>query len=94
MNELETNIQLTENDILHVRKDRERIENEIQLTESDILHVENDIEQIERETEQLRAENARDRALRASIRRLCFPQESCSIPATATEPGSRPSSTC
>jgi hypothetical protein len=59
----------------------------------------NDIEQIERETEQLRQENAklrqqnaRGRQLLASIDALCFPPESSSIPAPATEPASNPSS--
>ena len=51
-----------------------------------------DIEQIERETEQLRQENARGRQLLASIDALCFPPESSSIPASATEPASNPSS--
>jgi hypothetical protein len=51
-----------------------------------------DIEQIERETEQLRQENARGRQLLASIDALCFPPESSSIPASATEPDSKPSS--
>jgi hypothetical protein len=58
-----------------------------------------DIEQIEKETEQLRQEttwlrqqNARGRQLLASIDALCFPPESSSIPASATEPASNPSS--
>ena len=58
-----------------------------------------DIEQIERETEQLRQEsaklrlqNAKGRQLLASIDALCFPPESSSIPASATEPDSKPSS--
>jgi hypothetical protein len=58
-----------------------------------------DIEQIEKETEQLRQEtawlrqqNARGRQLLASIDALCFPPESSSIPAPATEPASRPTS--
>jgi len=48
--------------------------------------------QIENETEQLRQENARGRQLLASIDALCFPPESSSIPASATEPDSKPSS--
>ena len=55
-----------------LRRDRERIE-------IDILRIEKEIEQIKRETEQLRAENAIEKALSASIRRLCFPPESSSI---------------
>ena len=53
---------------------------------------------IEKETEQLRQENARlrqlnakEKALSDSIRRLCFPPESSSIPQTSIEPGSKPS---
>ena len=73
-----------ENDILRVRRDRERIEN-------DILQVRNDSERIEKETEQLRQENAKGRQLLASIDALCFPPESSSIPPNPTEPGSKPS---
>ena len=39
---------------------------------------------IEKEIEQLDHENAKLKALNASIRRLCFPPESSSIPQTAT----------
>jgi hypothetical protein len=46
---------------------------------------------IEKEIEQLRQENARLKALNASVRRLCFPPESSSIPQTPTAPGSKPS---
>ena len=59
--------------------------------ESEILRVRSDSEQIEKETEQLRRENAREKALSVSIRRLCFPPESSSIPQTSIEPGSKPS---
>lgn len=48
--------------------------------------------QLENETEQLRQENAKGRQLLAKIDALCFPPESSSIPAIATEPGSKPSS--
>ena len=65
--------------------------------ESDILRVRSDSERskertklIEKETEQLRRENAREKALSASIRRLCFPPESSSTPQTPIEPGSKP----
>ena len=47
--------------------------------------------QIEKEIEQLRQENARLKTLNASVRQLCFPPESSSIPQTPTAPGSKPS---
>ncbi len=68
------------------------LEINIQCTEIDIQRTESDIEQVERETEQLKQENARERALSASIRRLCFPPESSSIPQAAIEPDCGPSS--
>ena len=46
---------------------------------------------IEKEIEQLDHENAKLKALNASIKRLCFPPESSSIPQTAIEPDSKPS---
>ena len=46
---------------------------------------------IEKEIEQLRQENARLKALNASIRRLCFPPESSSTPQTPTAPACKPS---
>ena len=49
-------------------------------------------EQLRKETEQLKQQNARGRQLLAKIDALCFPPESSSIPAIATEPGSKPSS--
>jgi len=66
-----------ESDILRVRNDSERIKRET--------------EQIEKETEQLRQDNAREKALSASIRRLCFPPESSSTLPTPTGPDSKPS---
>ena len=47
--------------------------------------------QIEKEIEQLDHENAKERALSDSIRRLCFPPESSSIPQTPTAPDCKPS---
>ncbi|WP_411873359.1 hypothetical protein [Vulcanococcus limneticus] len=47
--------------------------------------------QIEKEIEQLRQENARLKALNASVRQLCFPPESSSIPQTSTAPDCKPS---
>jgi hypothetical protein len=67
-----------EKDIEQIRKYSEQIEKETK--------------QIERETERLKQENARGRQLLASIDALCFPPESSSIPASATEPASNPSS--
>jgi hypothetical protein len=46
---------------------------------------------IEKEIEQLRQENARLKALNASVRQLCFPPESSSIPQTPTAPDCKPS---
>jgi hypothetical protein len=74
-----------ESEILRVRSDKEQIEN-------DILRVRSDSKRIKRETEQLRQENAREKALSTSIRRLCFPPESSSIPQTPTGPDCKPSS--
>jgi septal ring factor EnvC (AmiA/AmiB activator) len=66
--------------------------------ESDILRVRSDSERskertklIEKEIEQLDHENAKEGALSDSIRRLCFPPESSSIPQTSIEPDSKPS---
>ena len=65
--------------------------------ESDILRVRSDSERskertklIEKETEQLKQMNAKERALSASIKRLCFPPESSSIPQTSIEPDFKP----
>ena len=44
--------------------------------------------QIEKETEQLRRENAKQRALSALIRQHCFPAESNSTPIPPIEPDS------
>jgi hypothetical protein len=46
---------------------------------------------IEKEIEQLDHENAKEEALSDSIRRLCFPPESSSIPQTSIKPDSEPS---
>jgi hypothetical protein len=81
-----------ESDILRVRGDKEQIENEILQVRSDSERIKREAEQIEKETEQLRQENAREKALSASIRRLCFPPESSSIPQTPTGPDCKPSS--
>jgi hypothetical protein len=59
--------------------------------ETEILQVRKDRELIEKEIEQLDHENAKERALSDSIRRLCFPPESSSIPQTPTAPNCKPS---
>jgi hypothetical protein len=41
---------------------------------------------IEKEIEQLRQENARLKTLNASVKQLCFPPESSSIPQTSIAP--------
>jgi uncharacterized protein YdcH (DUF465 family) len=58
-----------------------------------VLEIERRTRQIEHEIEQLRIENAklaklnaRDEALDASIKALCFPTESTSTQAPPTEP--------
>ena len=80
-----------ESDILRVRSDSERSKERTKLIEKEILRVRSDREQIEKEIEQLDHENAKEGALSDSIRRLCFPPESSSIPQTSIEPISKPS---
>jgi len=63
-------------DILRVRSDSERSKERTKL--------------IEKETEQLKQMNAKERALSASIKRLCFPPESSSTPQAPIEPVSKP----
>ena len=46
------------------------------------------MKQLESEIEQLRHENAREKALSALIKQHCFPDESNSTPLPPTEPGS------
>ena len=60
--------------------------------ESEILLVRKDSEQIKSETEQLRRENARERALSALIKQHCFPPECSSTPPQPTEIDCGPSS--
>ena len=80
-----------ESDILQVRSGSERSRERTKLIEKEILRVRSDREQIEKEIEQLDHENAKEGALSDSIRRLCFPPESSSIPQASIEPGSKPS---
>ena len=49
------------------------------------------MKKLESEILQLRRENAREKALSASIKRLCFPPESSLIPQTSIKPDSEPS---
>jgi hypothetical protein len=59
--------------------------------ETEILRVRSDKELIEKEIEQLDHENTKEGALSASIKQLCFPPESSSIPQTPTAPDCKPS---
>jgi hypothetical protein len=59
--------------------------------ESDILRVRSDREQIEKEIEQLDHENAKEEAFSDSMKQLCFPPESSSIPQASTAPDYKPS---
>ncbi len=79
-------------DIEQIRKDSEQIENEILRVRSESDQIEKETEQLRQENAWLRQQNARGRQLLASIDALCFPPESCSTPAPATEPASNPSS--
>jgi hypothetical protein len=79
-----------ESDILQVRSGSERSRERTKLIEKENLQVRSDREQIESEILQLRRENAREKALSASIKRLCFPPESSSIPQTSIKPDSEP----
>ena len=69
----------------------ERSKERTKLIEKEILRVRSDRELIEKEIEQLDHENAKEGALSASIKRLCFPPESSSIPQTPTAPDCKPS---
>jgi predicted RNase H-like nuclease (RuvC/YqgF family) len=76
-----------------IERSKERIkqiESEILQVRNDSERIEKDTEQIKKETEQLRQENVKEKALSASIKRLCFPPESSSIHQTPIEPGSKP----
>ena len=69
-----------------------QLETDILQAESEILRVRRETELIERETEQLRRKNAREKALSASIRRLCLPRYPSSTLPSSTEPDCKPSS--
>ncbi len=53
--------------------------------------IEKETEQLRQETARLRQLNAKEKALSDSIRRLCFPPESSSIPPIPTAPDCKPS---
>jgi hypothetical protein len=53
--------------------------------------IEKETEQLRQETARLRQLNAKEKALSDSIRRLCFPLESSSIPPIPTAPDCKPS---
>jgi hypothetical protein len=76
---------------LQVRSGSERSRERTKLIEKEILRVRSDREQIEKEIEQLDHQNAKEEALSDSIKRLCFPPESSSIPQTPTAPDCKPS---
>ena len=69
----------------------ERSKERTKLIEKEILRVRSDRELIEKEIEQLDHENAKEGALSNSIKQLCFPPESSSIPQTPTAPDCKPS---
>ncbi|MFM1798108.1 MAG: hypothetical protein RLZZ117_386 [Cyanobacteriota bacterium] len=77
--------------MLNWRRDPD-YERRMNALKNEIEQLRKDSRQIEKETERLRQENTRGRQLLASIDALCFPPESSSIPAPATEPASNPSS--
>jgi TolA-binding protein len=79
--------------ILQERQKRQRIEKQIEQIEKDSEQIKQETELIKKETEQLKAENAKldiliskEKALLASIDRLCFPPDSSSTPPPPTEP--------
>jgi chromosome segregation ATPase len=73
-------------EILRVRSDREQIERDILRVWSAGERSKERTKLIEKEIEQLRQENARLKTLNASVKQLCFPPESSSIPQTSTAP--------
>ena len=67
-------------------------EHSIVLHEQRMKQLESEILQLRQETARLRQLNAKEKALSESIRRLCFPPESSSIPPIPTAPDcSKPS---
>lgn len=76
--------------VLHEQR---RMQHELRMKQlaNDIERSKERTKQIEKEIEQLRLENAREKALSALIRQRCFPPESCSIPPLPTESDCGPS---
>jgi hypothetical protein len=81
-----------EQQMLHYEQRKMQHEWRMKQLESEILQIEREAEQLRQESAKLRLQNAKGRQLLASIDALCFPPESSSIPASATEPASNPSS--
>jgi septal ring factor EnvC (AmiA/AmiB activator) len=69
-----------------------QLANEIERSKERTKQFEKDTELIEKEIKQLRQETARLKALNASVRQLCFPPESSSIPPPPTAPDCKLSS--
>lgn len=76
--------------VLHEQR---RIQHELRMKQlaSDIERSEERTKLIEKEIEQLRLENAREKALSALIRQHCFPPECSSIPPLPTDSDCGPS---
>jgi hypothetical protein len=71
-------------EMLHEQR-RIQHEQRMKQLESEIERSKERTRQIENDIEQLRRENAREKALSALIRQRCFPPESSLIPPSATE---------
>jgi hypothetical protein len=69
----------------------ERSKERTKLIEKETEQIENEILQLRQETARLRQLNAKEKALSDSIRQLCFPPESSSIPPIPTAPDCKPS---
>ncbi len=80
-----------ESEILRVRSAGERSKERTKLIEKETVQIENEILQLRQENARLRLQNAKEKALSDSIRRLCFPSESSSIPLIPTAPDCKPS---
>jgi hypothetical protein len=78
--------------VMHYEQRKMQHELRMKQLESEIEQIEKETELLRRENAKLRLQNAKGRQLLASIDALCFPPESSSIPASATEPASNPSS--
>jgi chromosome segregation ATPase len=81
-----------EQQMLHYEQRKMQHEWRMKQLDNEILQIESETERLRQESAKLRLQNAKGRQLLASIDALCFPPESSSIPASATEPASNPSS--